>query len=51
MKLYDAERKVKEELQGIYEENEAANIAGLAIEHTTGYQKKRLAPSKRLGAG
>lgn len=35
MKLYEAEQFIKTELQEIYDEREAANIADMAIEHIT----------------
>ena len=40
MKLQEAETMVKGELAGIYEESEAMNIAGLAIEQVSGYERK-----------
>lgn len=39
MKIAEAERYIKEALTGIYEESEARNIAGLAIEHATSLSK------------
>jgi release factor glutamine methyltransferase len=39
MKLFEAERFVKNNLEGIYEEAETGNIAALAIEHLTGFSK------------
>lgn len=39
MKVLEAERYIKDHLKEIYEEQEAANIAGLAIEHITGFSK------------
>jgi release factor glutamine methyltransferase len=39
MKLHEAEQHIKKELQKLYEEQEAATIAGLAIEHITGLSK------------
>jgi release factor glutamine methyltransferase len=46
MKLYEAEQYIKKELQQIYEEQEAATIAGLAIEHITGFSKTRRVSKK-----
>jgi release factor glutamine methyltransferase len=39
MKLFEAERYIKDQLKGIYEDQESTNIAGLAIEHVTGLSK------------
>jgi len=39
MKLWEAEQYIKEQLKGIYEEDEASNIADLAIEHATTLSK------------
>ena len=39
MKLYEAEQFIKNELKGIYDEQEAANIASLAIESITELSK------------
>lgn len=39
MKLFEAERYIKDQLTEIYNEQESANIAGLAIEHVTGLAK------------
>jgi len=39
MKLYEAEQKIKKELQEIYEEKEAGNISSLAMEYITGLSK------------
>ena len=39
MKLHEAEQQIKKVLQEIYEEQEAAAIAALAIEHITGFSK------------
>jgi release factor glutamine methyltransferase len=39
MKLFEEEQYIKEQLKEIYGEGEAANIAGLAIEHVTGFSK------------
>ena len=39
MKLWEAEQYIREQLEGIYEEGEASNIAALAIEHVTGLSK------------
>ena len=39
MKLFEAERYIKDQLREIYDEQEAVNIADLAIEHTTGFRK------------
>jgi len=39
MKLHEAEQQIKKALQEIYEEQEAAAIASLAIEHITGFSK------------
>jgi release factor glutamine methyltransferase len=39
MKLFEAERYIKDQLKGIYEDQEASNIAGLAIEHVTRLSK------------
>src|SRR5690242_455153 len=39
MKLFEAERYIKDQLMQIYDEQESANIAGLAIEHITGLTK------------
>src|SRR5690348_7177589 len=46
MKLYEAEQHIKKELQDIYEEQEATNIAGLAIEHITGFSKTQRVSKK-----
>src|SRR5215213_8780344 len=40
MKLYEAERMIKEALNGIYDEQEAMKIADLALEHISTYQRK-----------
>ena len=40
MKLYEAEQHLKNELKGIYDDQEAANIADLAIEHITQLKRK-----------
>jgi len=39
MKLFEAEQYVREQLKGIYQEQEAINITDLAIEHVTGLLK------------
>src|SRR5574337_410959 len=39
MQLFEAERYIKEQLQKIYEEEEAGKIADLAIEHISGLSK------------
>lgn len=39
MKLFEAERYIKEQLKKIYEEEEAGKIADLAIEHISGLSK------------
>jgi len=39
MKLFEAEQYIKEQLNGMYEEQEAINITHLAIEHATGLSK------------
>jgi release factor glutamine methyltransferase len=39
MKLFEAERYIKDQLKEIYDEQESANIASLAIEHVTGLTK------------
>ena len=39
MNTADAERLIREQLIGIYEEDEAANIANLTIEFITGLSK------------
>ena len=39
MKLWEAVQYIKEQLKGVYEEEEASNIADLAIEHVTGLSK------------
>lgn len=39
MKVLEAERYIKDQLKEIYGEQEATNIAGLAIEHVTGLSK------------
>lgn len=39
MKLFEAEHYIKDQLKKIYEEQEAGNIAGLAIEHISGLSK------------
>jgi release factor glutamine methyltransferase len=46
MKLYEAEQYIKKQLQDIYEEQEAATIAGLAIEHVTGFSKAQRVSKK-----
>jgi release factor glutamine methyltransferase len=48
MKLQEAEAKVVEELAGIYEDSEAGNIAGLAIEHVSGYERKEWLKGKEI---
>jgi release factor glutamine methyltransferase len=47
MKLFEAERYLKEELKGIYEEQEATNIADLAIEHVTGLSRTERVAKKQ----
>lgn len=39
MKLFEAEQYLKEQLKALYDEQEAVNIASLAIEHITGFSK------------
>ena len=39
MKLYEAERWIKEALKEIYDDAEAGNIASLAMEHLTSYSR------------
>ena len=39
MKLWEAEHYVKEQLQTVYEEQEASNITGLVLEQVTGLSK------------
>lgn len=46
MKVLEAERYIKDQLKEIYEEQEAANIAGLAIEHITGFSKTKRVSKK-----
>ena len=46
MKIAEAERYIRETLSGIYEEGEARNIAGLAMEHVTS-----LSSADRLSKG
>lgn len=47
MKLFEAERYIKGQLKEIYEEQEAGNIAGLAIEHITGLAKTERVSKKQ----
>ena len=47
MKLYEAEQYVKEQLKGIYHEQEATNITDLAIEHVTGLLKTQRVSKKQ----
>jgi release factor glutamine methyltransferase len=46
MKLFEAEQYIKEQLKGIYEEQEAINITNLAIEHATGLSKTQRVEKK-----
>jgi len=39
MKLYEAERYIKEAIKDVYDEQEAGNIAAIAIEQITGFTK------------
>ena len=47
MKLFEAEQYVKEQLKGIYQEQEAINITDLAIEHVTGLLKTQRVSKKQ----
>ena len=47
MKLFEAEQYIKEQLRGIYEQEEAINIADLAIEHATGLSKTQRVSKKQ----
>jgi release factor glutamine methyltransferase len=49
MKLFEAERYLKDQLKGIYDKQEAGNIAGLAIEHITGLSKTVRVSRKQEG--
>ena len=48
MKLFEAEQYLKEQLKEIYDEQEAANIASLAIEHITGFSKTERVSEKQV---
>jgi release factor glutamine methyltransferase len=39
MKLYEAERYVRDQLKLLYDEREAGNIADLVVEHCTGFRR------------
>lgn len=47
MKLFEAEQYLKKQLKEIYDEQEAASIASLAIEHITGLSKTGRASKKQ----
>jgi release factor glutamine methyltransferase len=47
MKLFEAEQYIKDQLKEIYEEQEAGNIAALAIEHVTGLSKTERVTTKQ----
>jgi release factor glutamine methyltransferase len=47
MKLFEAEQYLKEQLNAIYDEQEAANIASLAIEHITDFSKSERVSRKQ----
>jgi release factor glutamine methyltransferase len=47
MKLFEAEQYLKEELKGIYDEQEAINITALAIEYITGLSKTERVSKKQ----
>ncbi|MGZ5287228.1 MAG: hypothetical protein ACXWB9_08595, partial [Flavisolibacter sp.] len=42
MKLIEAERMIKEKLADIYPDSEASQIASLALEHITGWDRQAL---------
>lgn len=48
MKLYEAERYLKDQLTEIYEHQEAANIASLLLEHITGLSKPERVSGKEI---
>jgi release factor glutamine methyltransferase len=47
MKLFEAERYIKDQLKKTYEEQEATNIADLAIEHVTGLSRTERVAKKQ----
>jgi release factor glutamine methyltransferase len=47
MKLFEAEQYLKEQLKEMYDEQEAANIASLAIEHITRFTKTERVSKKQ----
>lgn len=47
MKLFEAEQYLKEQLKALYDEQEAVNIASLAIEHITGFSKTERVSKKQ----
>jgi len=47
MKLFEAEQYIQEQLRGIYDQQEAINIADLAIEHVTGLSKTQRVSKKQ----
>lgn len=47
MKLFEAEQYIKDQLKEIYDEQEAGNIASLAIEHITGLSKTERVSKKQ----